>query len=404
MLRLSLVAALLLAASPLSAQSLYGISGGAAITSTVLEFTGPPAGPCGYPNGPLLGAFPTFVPFLCPTVGPTPLPPAIFGDVAHDHITDLVWATNGPMITAYTPAGVPVTSFPVPPPLGLLTGLGFNSAAGILWMTDGALVMPIVPPGPGCVPPLLIVPPFPSPSPGVLTDIDWDPFTGTLFGCDVLGFVTNMTAAGAIGPFGIFPVLGGCLPPLGPPLQGLAVDTATPSIFGVPLELVVTDGFALHRIAPPAPGGPPTFYMPLPCSPGPGPPISGLAFALHGITYGAGCNTLGGPIPAITMTGNSTTPGVIAINLAGGPPGGLAFLVFDIAPACPPLPFKGCPLYAAPVFLFGPFPIPLLGGIVLPAAIPPGTPIGAGVYLNWVCRQPGGWALSSGLALTIGNP
>ena len=147
---LLLGAALLSAPTAVFAQSLYSISGGIPGTSIVNEFTGPPGGACAYPNGPGLVAFATAVPFACPTVGPTPPAPSLLGDVAHDHKGDVVWATNGPLVTAYTPAGAVITSFPTPAPLGPLTGLGFNTAAGILWMTDGALVMGVAAPGP-CV-------------------------------------------------------------------------------------------------------------------------------------------------------------------------------------------------------------------------------------------------------------
>lgn len=402
---LSLAAAVLTFAAFVPAQTLYGISAAGPLTSAITQMTGPPGGACAYPNGPLLGGFPTFVVFGCPTVGFVAPPPAILGDVAHNHLANVIWATNGPIVSSYTPAGVPISSFPTPPPLGPLTGLGFNSAAGILWMTDGILVAGVFAPAGGCGPPILALPPFPSPSPGMLTDIEWDPFSGTLFGCDVLGFVTNMTAAGAIGPFGIFPVLGGCPPPLAAPLQGLAVDTATPSVLGPPLTLVVTDGFSLHRITPPGAISPPTFYAPFPCTPVVGGPINGLCFTLHGITYGAGCNSMGFAIPTVTLTGDSTTPGALTVTLGAAPALGTAWVVFNTVAACPPLPFKGCSMYAAPVFLFGPFPIPAAGTIALPLAIPPLLPIGAEAFGQWICKQPvGGWALSPGFEFTFGNP
>lgn len=402
---LGLGALVLAVASPALAQSLYSLTGGLPGTSIVTEFTGPPGGACAYPNGPVLAAFPTFVPFGCPTVGPTPAAPALLGDVAHDHVGDLVWATNGPLVTAYTPAGAVVASFATPAPLGPLTGLGFDSAGGILWMTDGALVMGVIPPGPGCLPPFVVMLPFPVPSPGPLTDLDWDPATGTLFACDAAGFVTNFLPGGALGPFGVFPVVGLCGPALVAPLHGLAVDTATPSVFGVPLTLTITDGVTINRILPP--GGPslPTFYQPFPCYPVPGAPIKGLAQSLHGITYGGGCHTAGGAPAMIGSAGNSTTPGMFTITLAGGPPGGSANLIFDLFAFCPPLAFKGCPVYTAPTFLIGPLPIPATGAIALPASIPPALPVGVGVYMQWICKDPGGgWALSPGLEFTLGLP
>ena len=38
----------------------------------VVEATGPPAGPCAYPNGPIVGGFPSVAAFPCPTVGIAP--------------------------------------------------------------------------------------------------------------------------------------------------------------------------------------------------------------------------------------------------------------------------------------------------------------------------------------------
>jgi hypothetical protein len=408
MLRISCVAAaVLLSATVLSAQSLYTLSPGGPGSSTVLQITGPPGGPCGYPVGPVLSAFPTFVPFGCPTVGAVVVPPiGLLGDVAHSSVTDMVWATSGPLITGYTPAGAPVVSFPVPPPLGLLTGLGMNSAAGVLWMTDGVLVGACIPPAGGCPPPpLLLAPPFPTPSPGLLTDIEWDPSSGTLFGCDAAGFITNMTVAGAIGPFGIFPVPPACAPLLAPPLTGLAVDTGTPSVLGVPLTLTVTDGFSLHRILPGGAPSLPTFYAPFPCAPVIGGPTAGLCSALHGITYGVACSSAGLPFPTMSFAGNSSTPGALTITLGSGPPGGSTWLLIDTAALCPALAFKGCPLYTLPVFVFGPFPIPAAGTVSLPFALPPGLPVGAEAFAQWICKPVGpGWKLSPGGEFTIGLP
>lgn len=402
---LGLAVTLAVVSAPVCAQSFYSISGGMPGTSIINEHTGPPGGACGYPNGPLLAAFPTLAPFPCVTVGPTPPAPSLLGDVAHDHVGDVVWATNGPIVSGYTPAGMIVASFATPAPLGPLTGLGYDSAGGVLWMTDGAFVMGVVVPALGCVAPFIVVPPFAVPSPGPLTDLDWDPLTGTLFACDAAGFVTNFFPGGGIGPFGVFPVVGACGPALVAPLHGLAVDTATPSVFGVPLTLTVTDGLTINRITPPGGISPPTFYQPFPCYPVPTAPIKGLAQSLHGITYGGGCHTAGGAPAAIASAGNSTTPGLFTITLAGGPPGGSAWLLFDLFAFCPPLAFKGCKLFAPPTFLIGPLPIPAGGAIALPAAIPPALPVGVGVYMQWICKDPGGgYALSGGLEFTLGLP
>src|SRR5262245_15256908 len=88
--------AALSAAVPAAAQTLYTINGPAA---TIAEQTGPGAGPCGYPAGPGVSAFPTVVPYACPTVPAFAPPPALLGDVAVDRPGNIIWATNGFMIT-----------------------------------------------------------------------------------------------------------------------------------------------------------------------------------------------------------------------------------------------------------------------------------------------------------------
>ena len=88
------VAAALLFASNIAwdhAQTLYGYDGSGA--GIVDEITGPPAGLCGYPNGPLVFSFNTMQPWGCPTPGPA-LGPNL-GDVANDMVNDTVWVTDG---------------------------------------------------------------------------------------------------------------------------------------------------------------------------------------------------------------------------------------------------------------------------------------------------------------------
>jgi len=200
LLRIPLGALVVAAAVPsLSSQTLYTIHGGTPATATITELKGPPGLPLGYPGGPVVASFPTTLPFACATVGPLAPPPfGVLGDVAFDTVADVVWATDGTTITSYTPAGAPIVSFPVPAPLGPLTGLGFNSAAGVLIMTDGALIAGAVTFGAGCVVPIVGPGMIPSPAPGLLTDIEWDPLSGTFFGCDTLGFVTGYTPAGVL--------------------------------------------------------------------------------------------------------------------------------------------------------------------------------------------------------------
>lgn len=395
----------------LCAQSLYTIHGAIppAPTSVLTEHTGPPGGPCGWPNGPILATFNTNQPFVFPTAGFTAPPPGgLLGDVAHDHLKDLVWATDGTTITSYTAAGAVVSSMPMPAAgLKPLTGLGANALANMLWLTDGGVAVGVVPPPPpGGVPPFVVVPPFPLPINGIATDIEWDPSSNTLFVCDTLGFVTNVLVGGGLGPWGSFPAVGMCGPPALPPLTGLAVDTTTPSVFGMPLTLYVTDGFAINRIFVPGGMGAPTFYTPVPCYLNPAAsPVNGLAFALHGVTFGQNCSTTGVVPPRIASSGNSSSPGTLTLALTGGPPNGLAYLLLDTSALCPPVFFKGCPLYVLPTWLIGPFNLPGAGNMSLAGVLPAGLPAGVGLHFQWVCRsKAGAFMLTEGLEATLGLP
>ena len=400
-MRSSVVVTLLLVAAAAqagSSQTLYTIHGGVPLTSTVSELKGPPSLPFGYPGGPVVSTFPTTVPFGCATVGALPPPPVgLIGDVAFDTVGDIVWATDGLTVTSYSPAGAPLSSFPVPPPFGPLTGLGFNSALGALVVTDGAFMAAVIPPGVACGAPL-VGPLIPSPAPGLLTDLEWDPVSGSFFGCDSLGFVTNIGPVGGVGPFGIFPVAGLCAPGLAGPLQGLAVDTAS---FGGPF-LYVTDGFRINRITPAGVAAPPTFYTPASCFPVlTTTPINGLAFSLHAITFALPCHTAGGMLPMLSSTGNSTSPGAMTISIVGAPPFGLAALRTSFAIGAP-VPFKGCSLIGLPVNTFM-LPIGPGGAVVLPVLLPAGA-AGVSIYLQAVCAGGGGFGITPGMEFTLGLP
>ncbi|MBM3977248.1 MAG: hypothetical protein FJ299_09695 [Planctomycetes bacterium] len=387
-----------------SAQTLYSINGPAA---TVTEQTGPGLGPCGYPAGPGIGAFPTAVPYACPTVPAFPPPPALAGDVAVDRVGNLVWATNGFIFTAYTPGGAVVNSFALPaaflpPGFGPVTGLGHDSATGFLWLCGAAAACAILPPpAPGCGPlPILAVPPFPLPAATAPhTDIDWDPSTGSLFLSSAIpGMVANVLPGGAAGPFGIFPAGAPC--GLGG-LTGIAVDHAALAGTGT---VYVTDGAIVARTAFPGVPAPPTFYSPAPCFPVLLPPASGLAFSAHGIAYGpatpAGVLTLAGIGQSV-----SPNPG-FAVVTTGSPLASTVLTYYSATFTCPPIPF------GANLINIGIAPPPTflgagLGGapVTIPAPLPPFLPIPGGVYLQSVAVTVGGAILmSNGLEISFTRP
>ena len=99
----TLMVALCLLGTPANAQTLYTMDGAASVA--LHQESAPPAGACGQPNP--LGFFPWFygVP-ICgpfgPVVGPLVPPPAgILGDLAVDRLADLVYVTDGLVISEH---------------------------------------------------------------------------------------------------------------------------------------------------------------------------------------------------------------------------------------------------------------------------------------------------------------
>jgi len=423
---------LLLALAPVSiGQTLYGIDGPG---GSVWEFEATAPGvPCAQPNP--LGAppwpylFPP--PATCPPGSPTPGPfpgpgpGGILGDIALNTVTDTVFVTDGFVISEHVgdppcgvvpPAGTMLNSFISPLPG--LTGMGFDSAAGILWVTDGLFIMGLLPSPPGtCAPPAVAFPPFIAvlpPFAGILTDITWDPFTGTFWACDTAGFVHNILIGGLpAGP--PFPVAPGPCFPAGPAvLQGIAYDRATPSPIGSPIPRVfVTDGFMVAYLdiggAPSAPPG--NFYAPMPCTLWPGPPTSGLAMSSHGGTYGF-------PRVATTLTtfGESILgSGTFGVEFTGTAPGSTVFAVVGFSfpgPGffCPPAPAGGTFLWVDPtppgtVVMIGPLPP---GCFAIPAALPAAAALtGLNVFVQAVDVPAGGLPAvdaSAGMFFTLAPP
>jgi hypothetical protein len=407
------LASLALLAGSASAQSLYGFDGGGSI---VLQFTGPPAPPCGYPTGPILGIpFPSPMPFACPTAITGGPPPGIFGDIAVDKAADTIWVTDGFLLTEYTPAGVVIRSFLLPPGLvvpGPLTGLGYDPTLGGLWVTDGlmgALIAPPPPPGCGGLP-LVLFPAFPLIAGGgapPFTDIEMDPFSGTLFLCDAGGVISNVVPpGGAPGPFAPFLAVGGFCP-LAAPLQGLGFDTAATPVNALP-TLYVTDGFIVAYMLPGGPPAPPTFYTPAPCYPTPG-PLLGLAFAARAIPYGPAGDNGGGIPPSIGSAGGQTVPGNAGfmITITGSPPGSAAFLFGSKGFLCPAPLFMGVPIdiTLAPLFILGSGFVPAAGTLAIAAPIPPAAAPGAFFTAQWFVVTPAGsLQTTDGLAFTVSAP
>lgn len=406
-----LLAPLLFAFLPLTdagAQSLWGVDG---FGGTAFNVAGPPAGPCGYPTGPVIGGFP-YVGGICATPGPFAggaVPPV--GDITVDRSNDMVWVTDGFLVSGYSRAGAHLATFPNPLPMPL-TGLGYGgpfaaaAGPGILWLTDGTFAAAVVAPLAGCVPaPPFLVAPFFVAFAGLATDIDFDPATGTLFLSNLSGVVSNELVGGGLGPFGVIVPAAGCLP--SPLLNGIAVDVA------MCRNLYVQAGGIVIRIDFTGAPSVPTFYSPFSCFPwAGGAGTAGLAFDAAPIPYAASCDPGGAPGPIAGFAGQAVSPNpTFTLTLSGAAPGGLALLVLGTGAACPALPLPGgCGLAVAPISgLVGPFPVPAAGSLSLPAAIPPGLACtGAQGFLQWLVKKPaaagGGFQTSQALELTAAMP
>jgi hypothetical protein len=97
------------------------------------------------------------------------------------------------------------------------------------------------------------------------------------------------------------------------------------------------------------------------------------------------------------------------ITLTGGPPGGVAYLLYGTGAPCPPFNFFGNPWYVNPWFgPAGPFLIPGTGNLVLPAGLPnPGgaVPCGSSIHMQWLCKSTSSvWTTSQGLEFTASIP
>ncbi|HET6203247.1 MAG TPA: hypothetical protein VFI25_10650 [Planctomycetota bacterium] len=341
-------------------------------------------------TGALLSAYPLpapFVPFAAPA-----------GDLSVDRATGTLWITDGLTVgqVART-GGPPLAAYPVPPPMGPLTGLAYDTTAGFpnLWMTDGFLIGNY---GIGPFGLFPLAPPFPGPLPA-LTGLDYDSSTGTLWVVGAAGASANVTPFGAV--LGFFP------PPLGafgPPFSGIAVDTSLP---GGPLVARVWL-LALGGIVNLLTGAVAEDYIFV------GTTHEGIGWAPMPNRYGAGTAGPAGFLPEIDSIGGFATAGnaTFSITISNAVPGP-SFLMLSALPAAIPLAIFGLgpgDLLADPAALIAMIPAPAVGpgpglaGQLSVLAIPPGPAfVGATFYAQWINFDGLGFGLSRGLSITIGE-
>lgn len=316
-----------------------------------------------------------------PLVAP---PPA--GAYAFDHMTNLMYVSEGGTIEIFphplyaaTAAPFPPGPAPLPPmpcfgaggiafPFGPITGMAMvvgpvapipAGLPGVLMVTDGFCIAGLTPFPPYAV----VIPPAPAMAAtfaaGPLTGLEWDSMTGTLWGCDAAGFSYPLLIGGGLA--------GAPVPPPAPPLGPIGGNVFDRSVAGG--ALYNTDGVFLYPVVP---AGPP---IPLPPGTGVVGPVIGATYVAEPVTLGGacGCATPGAPT-AFTDTTTAGLTGIpITVGMTGGPPGAPAWLAIDFACAGPTT-FGVCSwwLPLAPAFLFGPFPLDATGAVGVPfAPLPP---------------------------------
>jgi hypothetical protein len=368
-----------------------------------------------------------------PALGALPTPPAsILGDVAVDHLKDIYFLTDGLVIEeflgslAFGFGTSPLNSYALPViptgsgTLGPLTGMGFDSFTGMLWVTDGADVAGLTPATGSliCLPPFVAVPAFPHGLGAgvVLTDITSDPFTGTFWVCDTAGSIHNMLPGGGFGPGGT--IAAGVCGPLAGPLQGIAYDLSTPAAPGlttasaVPV-VYVTDGVGVVEAIDLTTGAAaaPTFTrsggcLPLPLT------TNGLAYGGRGSWWGS--SPTPGPLASVWSYGHSSTPGPsFGLGVSSFTTGDPLWLAWAVnAPGgflCPSIPVQGTVLHVdvfAAVSGLVPLGTTVAGTSGYPLPVPVGAPIGTQVYLQFFANGgPGaGWQGTTPLVATVHEP
>ena len=400
----SLLAVFAALTSGADAQTLLGSDG---ISQTAWEFTPAFGGPCPEP-APLLAGCPYTVPF-CGVIGPgVAQPGSFFGDIADDPLTDTFFLTDGFLIEQYTldtPCVGPMTcgplnTFPAPSFMGPITGMGFDNTGGVvaaagtrlLWLTDGFSIAAITP---GPVGSCTFTPVFGPCAPigvGQMTDITWDPGSGTAWVCDTSGRVHQIAPTGCtvINTFSAAPLCG-----LGFGLTGLAFDGGTPTLLPLPPSqsaLWVTDGTAVGRLDITGAVAAPTFGAPVSCFPTPA-FLNGLALTQHGFRYG------NPRIQARLDTyGQASSPGpTFGLEVIAAPPGSAAWMILNfnfpgVGYLCPSVGAAGTKLWVNPA---PPAIINFIGLLPpncapIPAPVGPGVPVGLEAYVQFVFLPPGG--------------
>lgn len=402
----------LAAAAP--AQTLYTVD---STTGVVNEITGPP-GAFGYPNGPLVSSFMMNPAHPCPVPGP--FVPTAEGGIANDPIFDHLFVSDGSVVAEYSIPGFPVNGWLSTTPIGgPITGLAFDPAGRVLYVSSNAIIAGITPSAPAtCTSGTVVVSPWLAGVGQPIAGLTWDPVTASLWAIDIAGDVWSIPVGGAASfAWSAIPdPVCGALGAAGPPTS-ISYDTTTPNATSPLPAFYITDGAVIvHTLLGGAPAGP-SFASTSPCITPVAGTVAGVASSSHAVTFGAGSDPAGLPAPTMLAFGQfvsgSTKGGSVEIILVGADQTlSIAGLFYTLGPPFGSLP--GAPVSGLggnsillPITqpLLGPIgPIPVLGGgTAFATTIPPGIPAGTQVFLQWfVLKGSGGFQVSDGLAFAIG--
>jgi hypothetical protein len=392
------LSALVVLGSAADAQSLWTID----TAGTVTGQTGPAAGACGYPLGPLLAQWSHVTPGICATPLATG---GGAGDVGMNRALDQLWITDGFVAASYATYGTPLeTGIDVASLLGgPVTGIDWDPSLAALWVTDGTSAVAAAIQLSGFCYDAVPLSSFALPTAAPATALSYDALTDTLWVVDATGMLTQVTKTGALGPLGSANVTAtsGC--GLAPGLTGVAVDSAGPAG-----RIYVTDGITIAAVDMSAGGvaAAPTFYSPASCFPALTPSCDGLTVAATGNVFGAAS---GGFLPVIGAKGQSIVPNpTLAIEVGGAKNLDVAILVLGTGYLCPAPLVLGVPFHVAPAPLIVAATVIVdatgFASKLLPLGVP--TPIGKTVYLQWGIYTPSTGKVSStrGMAMTTSLP
>ena len=301
------------------------------------------------------------------------------GGVTYDASTNTIYrgVALGTQAQALRPDGTSLGSW------GLtsvqLLGAGFDERSGVLWGTDGDRLAGWQLPGvPSVCVEASLAPafgPFQLPAGiGFAEDLDWDPWTGTLWLVTDTSIANVATDGSLLGSYSI-PVPGD--------FAGLAFDRASPFgghfyITQEPELGVAVRTFGLLRDGSPAPDTyslPGEFHNDV--------DAWDTAFAPLGAFYATGGPFTLPPLTFLWVDEPSVSPNPgFSLRMEAPLPGATALAFASPVGACPVIYYGDLPLLLAPppLWLLGTAAVPADGQLKLAAPIPPGIPTGLQLF------------------------